>query len=42
MAKAILDIFIEKKDAKHYYKKNQANKNKTKYNDAPRKIHIMW
>ena len=39
MAKAILDFFIETKDAKHYL--NNRKKILTE-NDAPSKTHIMW
>ena len=38
-AKAILDFFIETKDAKHYSNSKQILR---KENDAPSKTHIMW
>ena len=40
MAKAILDFFIETKDAKHY--SNYSKQKLTKEKDAPNQTHIMW
>ena len=40
MAKAILDFFIETKDAKHY--SNYIKQKLTTENVAPSKTHIMW
>ena len=40
MVKAILDIFIEIKDAKHYSKQKQANKNKIKLCPKQKSYHV--
>ena len=41
MVKDILDIFIENRDAKHYYKKQKSNTNKGKLRCKQNTYHVV-